>query len=208
MRSIWSVAADTLQAAEAELRPTAQCCRSGNWSSHSSSRQQPYWRRCTSANCLGLQRRCRNRWGRWRGHFLCSLDSSTWCCSLYTHSCSRHRHSELHSMLQHSTQHRQSSACCSIVIFNSIGRQTFSALTLLVGQQEGHPACKKLSGGVLAWLSVCSEVQTCIWPSCCHCHSLSLASVKSKLVLLFWYWLTWVVPEKRAVKRVCVCVCV
>jgi len=27
----------------------------------------------------------------------------------------------------------------------------FSALTLLVGQQEGHPACKKLSGGVLAW---------------------------------------------------------
>jgi len=37
----------------------------------------------------------------------------------------------------------------------------FSALTLLVGRQEGHPACKKLSGGVLAWLSVCSEVQTC-----------------------------------------------
>jgi len=28
--------------------------------------------------------------------------------------------------------------------------------------QEGHPACKKLSGGVLAWLSVWSEVQTCI----------------------------------------------
>ena len=38
----------------------------------------------------------------------------------------------------------------------------FSALTLFVGQQEGHPACKKLSGGVLAWLSVWSEVQTCI----------------------------------------------
>jgi len=30
----------------------------------------------------------------------------------------------------------------------------FSALTLLVGRQEGHPACKKLSGEVLAWLSV------------------------------------------------------
>jgi len=41
----------------------------------------------------------------------------------------------------------------------------FSALTLLVGRQEGHPACKKLSGGVLAWLSVWSKVQTCIWPS-------------------------------------------
>jgi len=34
----------------------------------------------------------------------------------------------------------------------------FSALTLLVGRQEGHPACKKLSGGVLAWLFVCSNV--------------------------------------------------
>ena len=41
----------------------------------------------------------------------------------------------------------------------------FSALTLLVGWQEGHPACKKLSGVVLACLSVWSEVQTCIWPS-------------------------------------------
>jgi len=38
----------------------------------------------------------------------------------------------------------------------------FSALTLLVGRQEGHPACKKLSGGVLAWLSFWSEAQTCI----------------------------------------------
>jgi len=33
----------------------------------------------------------------------------------------------------------------------------FSALTLLVEQQEGHPACKNLSGGVLEWLSVCSN---------------------------------------------------
>jgi len=49
-----------------------------------------------------------------------------------------------------------------------------STLTLLVGWQEGHLACKKLSGGVLAWLSVWSEVQTCIWPSSCHCYSMSL----------------------------------
>jgi len=28
----------------------------------------------------------------------------------------------------------------------------FTALTLLVGRQEGHPACRKLSGGVLACL--------------------------------------------------------
>jgi len=82
---------------------------------------------------------------------------------------------------------------------------TFSALTLLVGWQEGHPACKKLSGGVLAWLSVWSEVQTCIWPSGCHCHSLSLASVKSSLVLPFWYRPTQVVPDKGPLNG-CVCV--
>jgi len=41
----------------------------------------------------------------------------------------------------------------------------FSALTLLVGRQEGHPACKKTSGGVLAWLSAWSEMQTCMWLS-------------------------------------------
>jgi len=81
----------------------------------------------------------------------------------------------------------------------------FSALTLLVGRQEGHPACKKLSGGVLAWLSVWSKVQTCIWPSWCHCHSLSLASVKSRLLLPFWYRLTWVVPKKGPLNE-CVCV--
>ena len=85
----------------------------------------------------------------------------------------------------------------------------FSALTLLVGWQEGHPACKKLSGGFLVWLSVWSKVQTCIWPSWCHCHSLSLASAKSRLVLPFWYRLTRVVPDKGQL-NVCVCstVCV
>ena len=77
---------------------------------------------------------------------------------------------------------------------------------LLVGRQEKHPACKKLSGGVLAWLSVWREVQTCIWPSRCHCHSLFLAPVKSRLVLPLWDRLTWVVPDKGPLNG-CVCVC-
>jgi len=46
----------------------------------------------------------------------------------------------------------------------------FSSLMLLLGWQEGHPACKKLSGVMLAWLPVWGEVQICIWPSWCHCH--------------------------------------
>ena len=52
---------------------------------------------------------------------------------------------------------------------------------------------------------VWSEVQICIWPSWCHCHSLSLASVKSRLVLPFWYRLTRVVLEKGPLNG-CVCV--
>ena len=57
---------------------------------------------------------------------------------------------------------------CNILILSHLMLNwwtAFSALTLLVGRQDGHPACKKLSGEVLAWLSVWSEVQTCIWLS-------------------------------------------
>ena len=75
-----------------------------------------------------------------------------------------------------------------------------------LGGRKGIRPVKKLSGGVLAWLSVWCEVQTCIWPSGFHCHSLSLAPVKSRLVLPFWYRLTWVVPDRGPLNG-CVCVC-
>ena len=97
---------------------------------------------------------------------------------------------------------------CSVLVISTVALFiAFSALTLLVGRQEGHPACKKLSCGVLAWLFVWSEVETCIWPSWCHCHSLSLASVKSRLVLPFWYRLTRVVPDKGPLNGVCALPC-
>ena len=60
----------------------------------------------------------------------------------------------------------------------------FSALMLLVGRQEGHPACKKLEWWGAGMVICLERVQICIWPSWCHCHSLSLASVKSRLVYL------------------------
>jgi len=49
-------------------------------------------------------------------------------------------------------------------------------------------------------------------PSWCHCHSLSLASVKSRLVLPFCYRLTRLVPDKgplngRACVRACMYLC-
>jgi len=70
----------------------------------------------------------------------------------------------------------------------------FSALTLLVGRQEGHPACKKTEwwdAGMVIW----SEVQTCI----CF----------SKFQIGFTYLVLAHPgsPGKRAVKQVCVCVC-
>ena len=68
---------------------------------------------------------------------------------------------------------------------------------------EGHPACKKLEwwgAGVV----ICLEQGADLWPSWCHCHSLSLASVKSRLVLPSWYWLTRVVLGK-GLFSVCVC---
>jgi len=41
----------------------------------------------------------------------------------------------------------------------------FSALTLLVGRQEGHLACKKLSCGLLAWLSVGARCRLAYGPA-------------------------------------------
>jgi len=76
----------------------------------------------------------------------------------------------------------------------------FSALTLLVGQQEGHPACKKLSGGVLAWLSAWSEVRRGADLHMAQLMPLPLAvscSSKIQIGFTFWYRLTQVVLEKR-----------
>jgi len=77
----------------------------------------------------------------------------------------------------------------------------FSALTLLVGRQEGHPACKKLSGGV-----ICLErgadlhmAQLIPLPLTVSCFS------KIQIGLPFWYRLTWVVPDKGPLNG-CVCV--
>ena len=72
-----------------------------------------------------------------------------------------------------------------------------------LGGRKGIQPVKNLSGGGLAWLSVWSKMQTCILPSWCHCHSLSLASVKSRLVLPFWYRLTRVVSEKGPLNVCC-----
>jgi len=95
-----------------------------------------------------------------------------------------------------------SQSFCCISLFCAI-----SALTLLVGRQEGHPACKKLSGGVLAWLSVfCLERGTDLHMAQLIPLPLTV-SCFSKIQIGF----TFLVPAypdspgKMAVKRVYVC---
>ena len=65
---------------------------------------------------------------------------------------------------------------------------------LLVGRQEGHSACKKLSGGVLAWLSDWSEV-----PLTVSCFG------KIQIGFTFLVLALPGSPGHRAIKRVCVC---
>ena len=43
--------------------------------------------------------------------------------------------------------------------------RTFSALTLLVGRQKGHPACKKTKWWDAGVVICLGEVQICVWPS-------------------------------------------
>jgi len=62
---------------------------------------------------------------------------------------------------------------------------------VLVGYQEEHPACKKPSGDVMAWLSVWSEVHMVAYgPAVATANPSSLASLKSRMV----YLLTFLVP--------------
>jgi len=70
-------------------------------------------------------------------------------------------------------------------------KAAYSALMLLVGWQQGHPACKNWV--VSYWHGYLSGVR-CVW---CHCHPIISCSSKIQNGLPFWCWLTQVVLEKR-----------
>jgi len=57
-----------------------------------------------------------------------------------------------------------------------------------------------VSGAVMAWLSVWSEVRICIWPSWCHCHS---CSSKSRLVFTFLLLAHPASPRQMALNECC-----
>jgi len=72
---------------------------------------------------------------------------------------------------------------CSINVCST----PFSAPTLLVGRQEGHPACKKLDVGLLV-VAISLELCTSYSPSC-H-HQLHYPCSKKSRMETFWYQLT------------------
>ena len=96
----------------------------------------------------------------------------------------------------------------STIYISTSLQSAFSALTLLVGWQEGHPACKKTEwwgAGVVICLELGADLHMA------HLMPLPLTvSCFNKIQIGF----TFLVPAdpgspgKRAVKRVCVCVCV
>ena len=84
----------------------------------------------------------------------------------------------------------------------------FSALTLLVGHQEEHPACKKLS--VRCWHDYLSGARCkwfCIWSSCCHCHPVISCFIKIQIALTFLVLAYPGCPGKEAVKWLLVACC-
>ena len=97
----------------------------------------------------------------------------------------------------------------SLLCWRELTSCAFSALTLLVGRQEGHPACKKLSSEVLAWLSRCLE-----WGADLHMAQLMplplTISCSNKIQIGF----TFLVPAHLGSPGTngplngCVCVCV
>ena len=78
----------------------------------------------------------------------------------------------------------------------------FSALTLLVGRQKEHPACKKLSVGVVMCLERGADclhmVQLTPLPSQ---NPIISCVIQILTVLPFRYWLNQVVLEKRLLNR-------
>jgi len=83
-------------------------------------------------------------------------------------------------------------------------------LTMLVGWQEEHLACKKFSDEVLVWLSVWSKMQMiCILSGWCRCHPIISCFIKIQNDFAYLILAYPGCPEKEAVKWVLLfCDCV
>jgi len=84
----------------------------------------------------------------------------------------------------------------------------FSALTLLVGRQEGHPACRKTEWWV-AGVVICLERGADLHMAQLMPLPLTVSGFSEiQIGFAFLVPAHQASPEKRTIKRVCVCVCV
>ena len=150
---------------------------------------------CNWCRCSSVVERCRSRYSRSTGE-IDSIWDVWW----------RRQHRVTDCLAEEQPWQLWSVQFDLYSIDTRYGHTAFSALTLLVGWQEGHPACKKLSGEVLAWLSVGTR---CRLAYMAQLMPLPLTvSCFSKIQIGF----TFLVPAhlgspgEKAVKRVCVCV--
>ena len=104
-------------------------------------------------------------------------------------------------MCHHCTAHRVMD-----IAYLSGCLSAFSASTPVVGHQEEHLACRKLSDEVMAWLSLWNKMQMiCVWSSWCHCHPTISCFIKIQICLTFLVPASTGCRGKEVMKWVSVC---
>ena len=138
------------------------------------------------------------RWASSGGKFRLSLRHT--CCSTCT-ICQPHTATNVHTVNNY-------------MLYNTVINKYTKLFTLhlpsvlwhcWLGDRKGIRPVKNWALA-MAWLSVCCEVQTCMWPSGFHSHSLSLAPAKIQIGFTFLVPAHPGSPRQRAIKRLCVCV--
>jgi len=100
-----------------------------------------------------------------------------------------------------------SSACWTVLtVVTYTAKWQFALLLSEAEKCQLGITISRIKFGVVIW----DEVQTCIWPSRCHCHSLSLAPVNPDWCYLPGFYLSGTCSpgwsrtnSRRAVKRLC-----
>ena len=95
----------------------------------------------------------------------------------------------VNNRISHNTQ-------CIHSIHRSVSNMPSVLWCCWLGGRKGIQPVKKLRDGVLVWLSVWGEVQICIWPRWCHCHSQSLDPANPD-----WFYLSGICSPRKTGQR-------
>ena len=167
-----------------------------HWLSKATSTWYQNFTLVSSGHCFSNYRKQINSVINWRYLLLCRV------CELHIQILIKHGKTSEATMMK-----KKLKICCQIIMANVVIKTScaFSALTLLVGRQEGHQACKKTewwSAGVVIWLERGAHLhmaQLMPLPRTVSCFS------KIQIGFTFLVPAHLGSPGQRAVKRVCVC---